>query len=100
MQTCQVTQRASLRAEGGQRSGPRSTPHPSLIPKRQKAPPSGQRTEFVPMLWKISAEPLLRKRRVRPLPGCCPSPASVLGYSRGCLVSGDMAPGVSRAAPR
>ena len=33
MQTCQVTQRASLRAEGGQRGGPRSTPPHPLYPK-------------------------------------------------------------------
>ena len=61
---------------------PDPQPSPPPIPYTSKGEghhPVAKQTELVPPSWKVNDEPLWWKRRVRALPGCCPSPAPVLG---------------------
>lgn len=78
MQACHDPERVSE----GRGVAPDPHPPPPPIPYTSKGKGHhsvAKQTELVPTSWKVNDEPLWWKRRVRTLPGCCPSPASVLG---------------------
>ena len=78
MQACHDPERVSE----GRGVPPDPQPPPPPIPYTSKGKghhPVAKQTELVSTSWKVNDEPLWWKRRVRTLPGCCPSPAPVLG---------------------